>query len=33
MKRLRTLGLGAKKKHAEPITAEEENLLWGIWAS
>ena len=28
MKRLWSLGLGVKKKQAEPITVEEENLLW-----
>ena len=28
MKRLRSLGLGVKKKQAEPITTEEENKLW-----
>ena len=28
MKRLRSHGMGVKKKQAEPITAEEENLLW-----
>ena len=28
MKRLRTLGLGVKRKQAEPITVEEENMLW-----
>ena len=28
MKRLRSLGLGVKKKQAEPITSEEEDLLW-----
>ncbi len=28
MKRLRSTGLGAKRKQAEPITIEEENLLW-----
>ena len=28
MKRLQSLGLGVKKKQAEPITVEEENLLW-----
>lgn len=28
MKRLRSLGLGVKKKQAEPIRVEEENLLW-----
>ena len=28
MKRLRALGLGVKKKQAEPITVEEIDLLW-----
>ena len=28
MKRLRSTGLGVKSKQAEPITNEEENLLW-----
>ena len=28
MKRLRSLGLGVKRKQAEPITVAEENLLW-----
>ena len=28
MKRLRALGLGVKKKQAEPITIEEIDLLW-----
>ena len=28
MKRLRSTGLGVKRKQAEPITIEEENLLW-----
>jgi hypothetical protein len=28
LKRLRSLGLGVKKKQAEPISIEEENLLW-----
>ena len=28
MKRLRASGLGVKKRQAEPITIEEENLLW-----
>ena len=28
MKRLRALGLGIKKRQAEPITIEEENKLW-----
>ncbi len=28
MKRLRALGLGVKVRRAEPISVEEENLLW-----
>lgn len=28
MKRLRSLGLGVKRKQAEPITIAEENMLW-----
>ena len=28
MKRLQRAGLGSKKKKAEPLTAEEEELLW-----
>ena len=28
MKRLRSSGLGVKKRQAEPITIEEENILW-----
>ena len=28
MKRLRSLGLGVKKKQAEPITVDDETLLW-----
>jgi hypothetical protein len=28
LKRLRSLGLGVKKKQAKPISFEEENLLW-----
>ena len=28
MKHLRSLGLGVKKKQAEPITIAKENLLW-----
>ena len=28
MKRLRSTGLGVKRKQAEPITIQEENLLW-----
>ena len=28
MKRLRSLGLGVKKRQAEPITTDEESLLW-----
>ena len=28
MKRLRSLGLGVKKKQAEPITVDHETLLW-----
>jgi hypothetical protein len=28
MKRLRSTGLGVRKKQAEPITIEEENFLW-----
>ena len=28
LKWLRSLGLGVKKKQAEPISIEEENLLW-----
>ena len=28
MKRLRSLGLGVKKKQAEPITVGDETLLW-----
>ena len=28
MKRWTSLGVGVKKKQAEPITVEEENMLW-----
>ena len=28
MKKLRSSGLGVKRKQAEPITIEEENVLW-----
>ena len=28
MKRIRSLGLGVKKRQAEPITTEKEYLLW-----
>ena len=28
MKRLQAAGLGSQKKQAEPITMEEEELLW-----
>jgi hypothetical protein len=28
MKRLRALGLGSKKRQAEPLTANEEEMLW-----
>ena len=28
MKRLQSAGLGSKRKQAEPLTLEEEELLW-----
>lgn len=30
MKHLTTLGVGVKRRQAEPITVEEENLLWDM---
>ena len=29
MKRLRSLGLGSKRRQAEPLTEDEEEILWG----